>query len=55
MVLEKAVYGDTAMPHERGDLPAKIGGDHEPNYGTVTLLRWSGEWKISDQAFKQEN
>ena len=54
-VLEEIVDGETATLQVRGDLPGMIGGELEPNRGTVTLVLRGGEWKISDQSFEQEN
>lgn len=52
-VLSEQVDGDTATLEVRGQSPGLLSGELEPTWGTITLVRKAGEWKVSNQAFRE--
>lgn len=51
-VLSEQVDGDTATLEVRGQSLGMLSGELEPTWGTITLVRKAGEWKITNRAFR---
>jgi len=51
-VLGETVTGDQATVAVRGQFPGMLSGEPEANWGDITLVRRAGEWKVSNQAFR---
>lgn len=53
-VLSEQVDGDTATLEVRGQSPGMLSGELEPTWGTISLVRKAGEWKITNRAFRDK-
>jgi hypothetical protein len=51
-VLGETVDGDQASVAVRGQFPGMLSGQPETSWGEITLVRRAGEWKVSNQAFR---
>lgn len=51
-ILSEQVDGDAATLEVYGQSPNLLTGAAEPTWGTVTLVRRGGEWKVANQALR---